>query len=248
MQLDRIIPFGRSFDEYRLMFALDKSDRQRRILGVGDGPASFNAEATRLGWNVTSVDTLYQFTAAEIDARFHAVIDDVIAQVRATPDHWSWSYHAGPEALRAHRTRVMAEFCADFPAGLQAGRYVIGELPAFPFVTGSFDLALCSHLLFLYTDLLDLEFHVRALAEMLRVAPEVRVFPLVSLDLSRSIHLDAVVAHFTEQRFDVSIGEVPFELQRGGNQVLRIRNPIDSKSGGESDCRSTGSFVPPPLT
>jgi hypothetical protein len=114
MQLDRIIPFGRSFDEYRLMFGLTEADRPRRILGVGDGPASFNAEATRLGWNVTSVDPLYQYSAAEIEARFHAVVDDVIAQINTTPDHWSWGYHQSPETLRARRTRTMAEFCADF--------------------------------------------------------------------------------------------------------------------------------------
>ena len=223
MHLDRIIPFGRSFDEYRLMFALNDTDRPRRILGVADGPASFNAEATRLGWNVTSVDPLYGFSAADIESRFHAVVDDVITQVRATPDHWSWSYHASPEALRAHRARVIADFCADFPTGIRDGRYVVGELPALPFAPASFDLALCSHLLFLYADLLDLDFHIRALTEMLRVAPEVRVFPLVSLDLTRSRHLEAVVAHFTELGCDASIKTVPYELQRGGNQVLIVR-------------------------
>jgi SAM-dependent methyltransferase len=224
MQLDRIIPFGRSFDEYRLMFGLTENDHPRRILGVGDGPASFNAEATRLGWNVTSVDPLYQFSAVDIEARFRAVVDDVIAQINATPDHWSWTYHQDPTSLRASRSRTTAEFCADFPAGLREGRYVVGELPSLPFAPGLFDLALCSHLLFLYSDLLDLEFHVRALTEMLRVAREVRVFPLVSLDLSRSRHLDAVVGHFKALKCDVSIAPVAYELQRGGNQMLIFRS------------------------
>lgn len=223
MKLDRIIPFGRSFDEYRLMFALTENDRSRRILGVGDGPASFNAEATRLGWSVTSVDPIYQFSAGDIGDRFHAVIDDVIAQINATPDHWSWSYHQSPEELRARRTRTTAEFCADFPAGLEVGRYVVGELPSLPFADGAFDLALCSHLLFLYSDLLDLEFHLSALSEMLRIAREVRVFPLLSLDLSRSRHLDAVVVQFTERGYEVSIAPVQYELQRDGNQMLIVR-------------------------
>jgi SAM-dependent methyltransferase len=222
MQLDHVIPFGRSFDEYRLMFGLTDDDRRRRILGVGDGPASFNAEATRLGWNITSVDPLYEFSASAIEARFRDVVDDVIAQVRANPEHWSWSYHAGPEALRDHRRQVVTEFCADFPAGLQSGRYVVGELPALPFADGAFDLGLCSHLLFLYADLLDLDFHVTGLTEMLRVAREVRVFPLVSLDLSRSRHVEAVVSHLVERGCEVSVREVPYELQRGANEVIVV--------------------------
>jgi hypothetical protein len=43
MKLEKVVPFGRSLDEYLKMFALSASDLQQRILGVGDGPASFNA-------------------------------------------------------------------------------------------------------------------------------------------------------------------------------------------------------------
>jgi hypothetical protein len=103
----------------------------------------------------------------------------------------------------------------------------VGGLPALPFPAGSFELALCSHLLFLYSDLLDLEFHVRALTELLRVAREVRLFPLLSLDLSRSRHLEAVVAHCTRLGCTVSIETVGYELQRGGNEALIVRNPAD---------------------
>jgi hypothetical protein len=43
VKLDKVIPFGRSLDEYTKIFSLSKSDLNRKILGVGDGPASFNA-------------------------------------------------------------------------------------------------------------------------------------------------------------------------------------------------------------
>jgi hypothetical protein len=45
MPLTEIVPWGRSFDEYRAMFALSEGDLGGRILGCGDGPASFNAKA-----------------------------------------------------------------------------------------------------------------------------------------------------------------------------------------------------------
>jgi hypothetical protein len=47
--LDQIVPWGRSFEEYRRMFAPSDADLRLRVLGCADGPASFNAEARRIG-------------------------------------------------------------------------------------------------------------------------------------------------------------------------------------------------------
>ena len=58
VQLDEVVPFGRSLDEYKLMFDLSPKDLQQKILGVGDGPASFNAEGTKIGLEIVSVDPL----------------------------------------------------------------------------------------------------------------------------------------------------------------------------------------------
>jgi hypothetical protein len=52
--LDQVVPWGRSFAEYRRMFALTDAELGLRIIGCGDGPASFNAEATRRGTAVVS--------------------------------------------------------------------------------------------------------------------------------------------------------------------------------------------------
>lgn len=71
MRLEKVVPFGRSLDEYIKMFNLSPSDFKKRILGVADGPASFNAEATKIGGMVTSIDPLYQFSEREILKRFH---------------------------------------------------------------------------------------------------------------------------------------------------------------------------------
>lgn len=35
--LDKVVPWGRSYDEYVAMFALSSDDLRRRILGCGDG-------------------------------------------------------------------------------------------------------------------------------------------------------------------------------------------------------------------
>jgi hypothetical protein len=55
--LDQVVPWGRSFEEYRRMFALTDRDLAGRVLGCADGPASFNAEATTRGSRVVFSDS-----------------------------------------------------------------------------------------------------------------------------------------------------------------------------------------------
>ena len=120
----------------------------------------------------------------------------------------------------------MHTFLADYDQGRRQGRYVEAELPTLPFADAAFDLALCSHFLFLYTDQLSESFHVRAIMEMCRVATEVRVFPLVALDALPSRYTDSVSVQLQGGGFGVAVEGVPYEFQRGANQMMRTRgNP-----------------------
>jgi hypothetical protein len=222
LTLNEIVPFGRTYREYEAMFALTPADMQGRILGCGDGPASFNAEATAAGCDVTSIDPIYQFSAEQIRQKFSAIVGDIIDQIRRTSDNWVWTFHAGPDELHASRCATVEKFAADFPSGKQAGRYMTGQLPQLPFPDQAFDLALCSHLLFLYSDHLTAEFHVESVLELCRVAREVRIFPLVTLSLQRSPYIEPVCRRLNEAGRSCEIVQVPYELQRGGNQMLRI--------------------------
>ena len=70
MKLENGVPWGRSLTEYQAMLALSEGDLQKRILGCGDGPASFNAEMTYSGrQTVTSVDPLYAYNLPDIARR-----------------------------------------------------------------------------------------------------------------------------------------------------------------------------------
>ncbi|MFN7930502.1 MAG: SAM-dependent methyltransferase [Blastocatellia bacterium] len=166
--LPEVIPLGRTSREYEAMFALTEADKQRTILGCGDGPASFNAEWTARGGNVISVDPVYEFSGAQIKARFDAVIDDVIANVAVSPQRWVWSFQQDVDGLRQNRVTAMERFLADYETGKRDGRYRVGELPTLAFSDNAFDLALCSHLLLLYSHLLSLDFHRRAAGIMPR--------------------------------------------------------------------------------
>ncbi len=223
MKLDRVVPFGRSLDEYTKMFNLSAKDLQKRILGVGDGPASFNAEGTAKGYDITSIDPIYQFAGVEIKQRFDAVVDNIINQVIATPNNWVWSYHKNPEALKDNRIKTLEIFLQDYQQGKQEGRYLAQELPDLDFAEQSYDLALCSHFLFLYSDQLNQDFHVAAIQEILRVSREVRIFPLLTLMQETSPYLDFVIDKFSDLGYSTSIEKVPYELQPGANQMLIIK-------------------------
>lgn len=226
MKLEKVVPFGRSMDEYQNMFALSADDLAKSIVGIGDGPASFNAEMFASGKTVISIDPLYVFGADEIEKRFHAVVDDIIAQVKATPDDWVWSDHRSPEHLRENRVDALRRFVADYDTGKTQGRYRVGELPRLDLSDRQFELALCSHFLFLYSDHLTYEFHRASVLEMLRVATEVRIFPLLTLMLKRSPYVQPLVEELKSQGLAVNVETVGYELQRGGNQMLRIRRAL----------------------
>ncbi len=73
--LNQVVPWGRSFDEYRRMFALTDDDLKLKIVGCGDGPASFNAEATRLGSAVVSCDPIYRYNVEQLRERIASTYD-----------------------------------------------------------------------------------------------------------------------------------------------------------------------------
>jgi catechol 2,3-dioxygenase-like lactoylglutathione lyase family enzyme len=226
MKLDDVIPWGRSFDEYQRMFALSDRDLAGRILGCGDGPASFNAEATARGHSVVSCDPIYAFSAAEIEKRVNDCYQTVITQVKENLDGFVWSYYRDADDLGAHRLAAMRGFLKDFEQGRREQRYVVGGLPALPFPDRAFSLALVSHLLFLYSDQFSTSAHLASLSELLRVTDEVRVFPLLTLDRTWSPHVEPVQRGLEAAGFAVTIEPVSYEFQKAadhaGNRMMRI--------------------------
>jgi len=218
-----IVPWGRSFEEYTTMFSLSDADLKLRILGCGDGPASFNAEMARRGTPMTSIDPIYEIDTDQIRMRIHETYEDVINQTQANRNHFIWTRIKNVDELGRIRMTAMNQFLDDFDQGKKENRYIPGELPQLPFKSKSFDLALCSHFLFLYTDNLSLDFHIRAIKEMRRVANEIRIFPLQNYNAERSPYLDDVIKTFLERGDLVEEIKVDYEFQKGSNHMLRIK-------------------------
>ena len=221
--LDEIVPWGRSFDEYVAMFDLSRQDLASRILGCGDGPASFNCILTGRGGHIVSVDPIYHFSAAEIGSRIDEIYEEVINQTEKNKAEFVWDNISSVEELGRVRMDAMHDFLSDYTVVLKDGRYVEASLPSLPFEDGKFDLALCSHLLFLYSEQLSEDFHFQSVKELCRVSSEIRIFPILELGAKKSRHLEKIIDKLDKNNFVVSIEKVSYEFQKGGNKMMKVK-------------------------
>ena len=204
------------------MFDLSPQDLEGKILDCAAGPASFNTEATQKGYRVTSCDPLYRFTVEEIADRIDQTYETIVAGSEANRDRYVWEEIGSPEHMGEVRMAAMRRFLEDFPPGLEKGRYRADKLPSLGFNDGKFDLSLSSHLLFTYSEQLSADFHVAAIEEICRVADEARIFPLLNYDGWPSRLLRPVVSELRTRGYRAETQRVPYEFQKGGNQLLSV--------------------------
>jgi hypothetical protein len=222
MKLDEVVPWGRTLEEYKSMFSLSETDLSKKILGCGDGPASFNAEMTELGYSVVSIDPIYQFSAEQIEQRVRAIYEQIISQVKQNSHNYVWKNFQDADELGKARLSAMEEFLLDYGIRKSSERYSAQSLPSLGFSDNQFELCVCSHLLFLYSEQLSLDFHIASIHELLRIASEIRIFPLLKLDGETSPYLELVMEDLSNKGYSTEIQAVAYEFQKGGNQMLKI--------------------------
>jgi SAM-dependent methyltransferase len=218
---------ARSFDEYVAMFGLEATELRQSILDCPGGAASFCAEARDRGLDVTAVDPVY---ATDVDWLSGHAVDEAIRGNRHTAtslDAYIWTFFADINDHRKRRVgsaRTFAQHLRSEPSS-----YVAGALPRLPFRNDCFDLVLSSHLLFMYADRLDEQFHHDAVRELMRVARhEVRIFPVTS---DQGVETEQLLAslcrRLREDGVHCEIRPSGYEFQRGGNEIL-VMKPMAS--------------------
>jgi hypothetical protein len=222
MELENVVPWGRNLQEYQEMGLLNDADKDKKILGCGDGPASVNSELTQKGVNVVSIDPIYQFSKEQITQRVQETSFVVSEQLRVHSNDFVWKNIKNVDELISLRMGAMDKFLADYENGRQNERYQHQVLPNLNFADREFDLAWSSHFLFLYSEHFNFEFHKKSILEMLRVSKEVRIFPLFDLNNKQSIHLDDILQLLQEKDYSYKIQKSEYEFQKGANQVLKI--------------------------
>jgi len=223
MKFENVVPWGRTLQEYREMFLLTNKDLESKILGCGDGPSSFNAELTKLGGDVTSIDPIYQFSKKDIEQRITETSTVISQQIRDNQNDFVWQNIKSVDELIDIRLTTMNNFIKDYNNGKKDGRYIHNELPKLDFEDNSFDLLLSSHFLFLYSEHFDLQFHIDSILEMCRVSSkEIRIFPLLDLKNQKSMHLEPILSILKENGYKTEITKSDYEFQKGANEMLKI--------------------------
>lgn len=141
------------------------------------GGSSFTATLNANGGDATAIDPVYALPPHEVAEMVAAEVARGSAWANANLDRYRWDFYVDPEGHRRIRSESARIFGDDIVA--HPDRYQPAPLPDLPFPDLAFDLVLCSHLLFTYSDRLDPEFHSAAIVEMARVGREVRIYPLV---------------------------------------------------------------------
>jgi hypothetical protein len=82
--------------------------------------------------------------------------------MRSAHDRFNWQFYGSPERVLQYRVEALTLAMTDLGATHAHAKFISGGLPDLPFASNSFELALGSHLLFLYSEDLSLNFHVLA--------------------------------------------------------------------------------------
>lgn len=220
--LDQVVLVGRMLDEYRQFFGLDLEGlRGKTVLDVASGVSSFCAEANAMGIHASACDAIYELDEQDIRARCERDLENV-AQAMAGLPTYRWETLGSVEAMRDLRERAYLRFLEDYPAH-RGTRYVCGLLPRLPFEDATFDLTLCSYLLFVYEEHFSYDFHKQSVNEIMRVTKgEARFYPTVNYECGQSSHLARMQDDGEMRHLRFEIVPTDFEFLRNSNNYLRV--------------------------
>ena len=223
MQLDDVVVLGRTFAEYCEYFRLPQERiASERILDMGAGVSAFCAEAAAVGCDVTAVDPIYGARAEDIRSKARDDLREVFRQLPGVAHNYNWTFYRNPDELRARREAALARFVRDFSGDRR--RYVAASLPDAPFRDNAFTLSLVSHLLFLYEDILDYEFHKAGILELARItAGEIRIYPLTNLKAMRSSFVERLIQDDDCSRLKFEVVRIDFSFVKNSNELLVVR-------------------------
>jgi hypothetical protein len=225
---DKIWFLGRSYPEYMSMFNLNPEFlKSKKILDCAAGASSFTPVLGNQGYDITALDPLYGMDYESVKERS---IDDFYTLIKAhsgMDDKVDWGFFKNSKNMIEERMKTCREFIDDYKV-FKGLRYIEGKLPELPFQDNHFSLVLCSHLLFLYDDRLDYQFHLESIREMLRVTSgEIRIYPIVHLrgEGEKSPFVKQITRDIADEG-DVEILDVGYRFRKGGKEMMKISNEM----------------------
>tara|TARA_B100001059_G_scaffold345_2_gene316 strand:- start:3521 stop:4237 length:717 start_codon:yes stop_codon:yes gene_type:complete len=231
--LDHVIFFGRTWNECLSMYALDERDLDgRRILDCPGGPDALVADGLARGLDIQAVDPQYAFEPDVLEERGRTEIGDSMKKWQEDPAQ-AWDQKQADEFTQ-RKLEALDSFISAYRS--HRDRFIEASLPELPFEDDAFDLVLSGHFLFLYASIdhgglmshgqLDLDFHVKAVRELVRVGREVRIFPTFATTgpARRQPYVEPLMEAIAADGFQVDL--VPSNWVEGNftqfNDLIRI--------------------------
>lgn len=207
--------------DYRQIFDLSDEDLGKKILDFPGGISSFNAQMHEAGYAIVSGDPHYHLDLAAMSDLADDMLEQNEKDLREHLDRLKLQDEAHLQAIFQNWQFNKNTFLADYSGGVREHRYQEMHLPKLPFNDFHFELALCSDLLF--------HAHARAglspealMAELSRVALEVRIFPILDEKNQMPKSIGPLLLEYQKQDFGIEVREVPYEIKKGANAMLRL--------------------------
>lgn len=210
-----------NFADYKRIYDLSESDLQKRIFDFPSGASSFNQEASLHGMNVVSGDPAYRLIANEMTSYVKELFDSSFLHLQETRLVLKENDEVALNQIASTWQKTIDTFLADYQKGRTEGRYQAVNLPGLPYQDHHFEMALCSDLFFneMFT---ANETWQSMLNELLRVALEIRIFPLLDEKGQATPILGPLILYLQERQLGVEVREVPYNMKKGGNAMLRV--------------------------
>ena len=220
--LNNMFYWGLSYQNVVDMFALDTHDLGKRILDCMGAPSSFNPLAHEKKQQVVSCSDTYGSSKAELQIKMNEALRQTMMIIEENPDRFVNDAIGTPKKYEAKLKDNLKIFMRDYTDGVKQRRYLPESLPSLDYANCEFGLAICRHFLFVRNENFSVEFHLKSIKEMCRVAGEVRIFPLLNADGHVSDKLPLVMQALQEDGYDVEVRKVHYELQKSANAMLRV--------------------------
>lgn len=218
-ELEQVIFFGRSFQQYLDFFDLDRAALSSlRILDCGSGPSSFTAFADQVAESCIAVDPLYENSPEELKRIIGRDAVRLRKWVKQQPDlelveveNFKMKWQETTQLFLDHFKR-------------RTSCYVDACLPQLPFCENEFELVLCANFLMIYSNTFSDQFHEKSLRELLRVSnKELRVFPTKDYAGIHSAYLENFFSIGKEMNFKVTLEPSQPCLVNSWDEYLRFQ-------------------------
>ncbi|MEO7310721.1 MAG: hypothetical protein ABIX01_09995 [Chitinophagaceae bacterium] len=225
MENNHVSVWGRTLEEYQKMFGLGDIPTSTQILSIADGPSTFNKQLRDKEINIVSVDPIYELSIDNLKEVFKQSYQFNKGLFYNNRENFLFKDDTEIEALLQKRQSTFNAFITDY--GLNKQYYKFGQLPTLDFATNSFDLCVSSNLLFIFDHIFDLTFHIQSVKEMLRVAKELRIFPLYDINGNESKNLKSVIEYLDQNNYQWTIQTNDYYVYKDGNKFLQVFGSAD---------------------